>query len=158
MSAIEAASSAYAMAAAIDPQMPEATKMRIQAWAQLFEPEDIAAADAVKAVQKYYSEANRFPIKPGDIIAGVKEMPITSSPTRIAAFIARWSEHPYSTAIQQMTGMDWKPTWPLPAHVDPDNVDQVRAFHRAEFQQWIARHRDKLIRKALSNGEQLELL
>ncbi|MGS2809483.1 hypothetical protein [Nocardia sp. MW-W600-9] len=154
---IEAASAAYAMAAAIDAQMPEPTKLRIQAWAALFEGQGIGPEDAVAAVKAYYRRPGRFPIKPGDVIAGVAALPVTSSPARIEAFLDRWSQHPYSQAIQQMTGLDWSPPWPPPAAVSTDDPDALVAFHRREFQRWIDRNRARLVAKALANGEQLEL-
>lgn len=154
---IEAATAAYAMAAAIDPQMPEPTKLRIQAWAALFEGQGVGAEDAVAAVKDYYRKPGRYPIKPGDVIAGVAALPITSSAARIEAFLDRWSHYPYSQAIQQMTGMAWSPTWPPPPTVPADDPDALVAFHRDEFKRWITRNRARLITKGLANGEQLEL-
>ncbi|WP_329405485.1 hypothetical protein OG563_26855 [Nocardia vinacea] len=160
MTPIEIATAAYATAAAIDPSMPEPTRLRIQAWASLLDGQDFGVTEAVQAVQDYYRKPNRFPIKPGDIIAAVKTMPVTSSPERISAFIDRWSAHPYSTAIQTMTGMDWCPPYPPPAKagIDVNDPDALRAFHQREFKKWVEKNRGELVSRALANGEQLELL
>lgn len=154
---IEVATAAYATAAAIDPAMPDPSELRIRAWAQVFDGQQIGVAEAIAAVTDYYRGADRYPIKPGDVLAAVRAMPLTSSPERIAAFIDRWSVHPYSTAIQRLTGMDWAPPFPVPTSVNADDAQELRAFHLREFQRWIARNRSTLITRALANGEQLEL-
>ncbi|MGW4240989.1 hypothetical protein [Nocardia sp. NPDC004722] len=154
---IEAATTAYAAAEAFDPQMPPADAVRLRAWADLFADDDIGPAEAVTAVKDYYRGAQRWPIKAGDIVDRVKKMPVTSSPERISAFIDRWSEHPYSDAIQRLTGMNWNPPFPPPPAIDRHDPIALREFHRDEFRKWIRKNRSELERRALSHGEQLEL-
>ncbi|RDI65710.1 hypothetical protein [Nocardia pseudobrasiliensis] len=154
---IEAATTAYAAAEALDPQMPAADLIRLQAWADLFVDDNIGPAEALAAVKDFYRQPQRFPIKPGDIIARVRRMPVTSSPERIRAFIDRWSDHPYSDAISRITGMTWTPPYPPPADIDRDDPDALRAYHRAAYKTWIATHRAELEQRALAHGEQLEL-
>ncbi|WP_157978334.1 MULTISPECIES: hypothetical protein [Nocardia] len=153
---IEIATAAYAMAAAIDQSIPAPTKMRLQAWAALFEGQDLGVTEAVQAVKDYYRQPNRFPIKPGDILAITRTMPVTSSPERVEAFIDRWSVHPYSRTIQDLTGIEWSPPDP-PKGFDVDDAEKLREFHLAAFRKWIARNHTRMVALALSNGEPLEL-
>ncbi|WP_433662534.1 hypothetical protein ACQPW1_10470 [Nocardia sp. CA-128927] len=154
---IEAATTAYAAAEALDPAMPPADEMRLAAWADLFSDDDIGPTEALRAVRDYYRQPQRWPIKPGDIIDRVKRMPITSSPERISAFIDRWSDYPYSDAIERITGMRWTLPYPPPPRIDRDDPDAIRDFYRAEFKNWITANRSELERRALAHGEQLEL-
>lgn len=154
---IEAATTAYAAAEAFDPQMPPADAVRLRAWADLFADDDIGPTEGLNAVKDYYRQPQRWPIKAGDIIDRVKKMPVTSSPERISAFIDRWSEHPYSNAIERLTGMHWNPPYPPPPAIDRNDPVQMREYHRAEYRIWINKNRPELERRALAHGEQLEL-
>lgn len=154
---VEAASAAYALAALLDPQLPEPTELRLRAWAELFRDQNICADDAVAAVKAYYRKPGQYPIKPGDVIDGVLRMPATSTPDRIRAYIERWADYPYSPAITRVTGMQWTPPFPPPPGVDPDDAVAMREFHRVEYRKWISRNWSRILEKALAHGEQLEL-
>ncbi|MFI8976848.1 hypothetical protein ACIGO9_28475 [Nocardia asteroides] len=154
---VEAASTAYALASLLDHQLPEPTELRLRAWAELFNGQGITAADAVAAVKAYYRKPGQYPIKPGDIIDGVRRMPSTSTPERIRAYIERWADYPYSPAIARVTGMTWTPPFPPPAGIDPDDAEKMREFHRVEYRKWISLNWTTLIQRALAHGEQLEL-
>ncbi|MBM4707853.1 hypothetical protein GS982_01745 [Rhodococcus hoagii] len=144
------ATKALALAAVLDPRVPDFDEARVHAWADCFAGRDIFEAEALQAVRDHYSQPNPWPILPGNVIDRVSRMPVNSSPERVKAFIARWSNYPYSNAIQQLTGLDWTPTYPAPPGIH-GNLEAEREFHRREMRQWIADNALQLVQGALDN-------
>ncbi|MBF6085134.1 hypothetical protein IU485_27560 [Nocardia cyriacigeorgica] len=147
--AVAAAAQAYAVAAALDPRIPDPDQARLQAWAAVFDGEDVWPAEAVEAVKAHYRRRNAFPVLPGDIIAAIKAMPPNSSRDRLRAFIARWADYPYSGQIQRVTGMDWQPTYPTPPGIHGDPAAE-RAYHVAELQAWVRDHWNDILRAGMA--------
>lgn len=141
-----------ALAAVLDHRIPDpdAAGLRVRAWADCFRGADVFETEALEAVRRHYSRPNPFPIAPGDVIATIKTMPVTSSRERTMAFIARWADYPYSGAIQKLTGLDWQPSYPTPEGVHGDPAAE-REFHRRELRHWIATHGEQLVQAALNN-------
>lgn len=151
MTTYEVAQRALALAALLDSRLENVEEPAvIQAWASCFDGEDVFTEEALSAVRAHYKKPNPFPIKPGDILAHVKKLPYNSSPERVMAFLARWSQYPYSDAIFRLTGQQFKPTYPTPPGIHGDAAKEAE-FHRAEHVAWIKANGHQLVAAAMSN-------
>ncbi|PBC38548.1 hypothetical protein CJ179_38800 [Rhodococcus sp. ACS1] len=145
----ECAAKVLALAAVLDGRIPEYDPARVEAWADCFQGKELWPREAMQAVRDHYSKPNAFQIQPGDVIHAVKAMPVTSSPERFADFLARWSMYPYSTVIQDMTGISWHPTYPCPEGIQGDAAAE-REFHIREFKQFLGENYNLLIHNAIN--------
>ena len=152
MNSVDIASAVLGLASILDPRIPDPDEngLRVQAWADCFEGQGVYPSEALEAVRIHYRKPNSFPIKPGDVIAAIAAMPINSSPERLRAFMNKWSNYPYSTVIQELTGTSWTPSYPTPEGIHGD-VEAEKAYHKAEFREWLRENGNELIRAAMNN-------
>lgn len=141
------AKAVLAKASAYDQRMPDPDVTVLEAWTEAFSGGGVWMAEALDAVAEHYRQPRPPRIMPGDVIAAIAKMPVTSSRERLASEIGFWAQYPYSRRIQELTGLEWAPTYPTPDGVH-GNPDTERIFHRQEFQEWILDNLDRMLEQA----------
>lgn len=108
---VRIAAAVIAEAAGIDTRIrkglgsQDALDRQIESWARVFHGQPIWPLEALEAVAEHYRNGDAFPIMPGNILEACKRQPVWSSPEHASWFLDRWAQHPWSTAIEEHTGM-----------------------------------------------------
>ncbi|WP_280389495.1 hypothetical protein [Nocardia wallacei] len=116
------------------------------AWARCFDGQKVFPTEALAAVHAHYRQPNAFPIKPGDIIAYCATQPIWSSEAHVRHFLAEATQYPYSTLIEDYSGI--RP--PETAIPDTAPIEQRRQHRIDEISEWVNTHRNQLVTAILN--------
>ncbi|MET7752331.1 MULTISPECIES: hypothetical protein [Actinomycetes] len=128
-------------AALLDPRVTY-NDDTITAWDRVFADEPVFVSDALKAVRVHYKKPRAKRLLPGDVVTYCREQPIWSSAERANYFLDEWTQHPYATAIHDVSGIR-QPEAVLDA---PDRETAV-----AELTRWVDGNRETLVNAILTN-------